>query len=237
MPEKIGIKGNYIQVKRSGSGEITYGGDQGFLQEERKRQSGCGVIAFGDLTLYLASRDGKYLTTENKSYVNQVLAEERYKEYFDRIYDLMGGIFWGNGVSGLKLWTRFNRMARQNGWRLRAKWGISRRKVLPRIEEMIKKDIPVILCVPLMLRKKSKNDKLPFYVRKALEEKGEYVYRKAQATSGHYVTVTGVVKEKEDIYLVISSWGKEYYINYQEYDTYISTHFLGTILGNILYIR
>ena len=49
--------------------------------------------------------------------------------------------------------------------------------------------------------------------------------------------ITGILEEEKGSYYEISSWGKKYYINCKEYDRLIKTHFLGTILGNILYIR
>ena len=92
-------------------------------------------------------------------------------------------------------------------------------------------DIPVVLCVPMMLFKKDKKDGLSFYVKK----NGKL--EKACTVSAHYVMVTGLFKEKDEILLEISSWGKQYYVNWNEYENLIRTHFLGTILGNILYIR
>lgn len=128
-------------------------------------------------------------------------------------------------------------MARRNGWRLRARWGFSGRKIFSRIEEMLQRDIPVILCIPMMILKKDRNDKLSLYNRKFDDVKKRYEYQVAEQTNAHYVTVTGILWEEEKRYLSVSSWGREYYIDFKEYDTYINTHFLGKILGNILYVR
>lgn len=244
MVKRIGLQKEYIKVRRK-EGGITFGGDQNFYAcenpsviEEKKKACGCGIIALADLVLYLAGRDSRYMTEKNRNYVNRELSEAAYREYFDFVYDFVGGIFARVGISGIRLFRRFNRMSKQNGWKLRAGWGLSRKKLLPRIEEMLSADIPVIMCIPFMILKKDKEDKLPLYVKSYDEESGRERYKVISYASAHYVMVTEMVTETNgEVYLKVSSWGKEYYINFSEYDTYINSHFLGKILGNILYIR
>ena len=247
MPETIRLNGDYIRVRRKKNNELTYGGDQGFFcgeensrQDERKRKSGCGAVAFSDMLLYLAGR-GEIYAEETVNYAGRNLKEEEYKEYFNSIYSLLGKISSERGISGLKLKLQFNKLSRKNNWKLRALWGLNGEKIYIRMEEMLKKDIPVILCIPMMLLKKDREHRLNLYIR--AEEKMENnlqinCYRQQQAVNAHYVVVTGIFKEaKGECYLEISSWGKKYYISRNEYDTFIHTHFMGTILGNILYIR
>ena len=136
-----------------------------------------------------------------------------------------------NGISGIKLAMGFNRLSRREGWKLRSRWGFSAKKLYSRMEEMLGRDIPVILCVPMLLFRKDKKDGLSFYVRK----NGKL--EKACTVTAHYVMVTGIYIENGESLLEISSWGKQYYVNWHEYENLIRTCFLGTILGNILYIR
>ncbi|MBR5801069.1 MAG: hypothetical protein IKY23_13525 [Lachnospiraceae bacterium] len=240
--KRIGLLGDYIQIKRA-NGNLSFGGDQNFFgnkedgTDRKKKQFGCGVVAFADLLLYLGERDETFRVKETADYIKRELSELTYKEYFNRIYDVIGGVIGNYGISGITIFRRFNKIARKNGWRLRAKWGCSRKKLLGRMEEMLEKNIPVILCIPMMLLKKDREDKLPLYFREYDEREGKYTYRIAEKTNGHYVTVTELFYEGEVPYLRIASWGKEYYINFEEYDRFISTHFLGKILGNILYVR
>ncbi len=250
MMEKIsGLTGQYVQVKREKSDIITYGGDQGFFAgaavgsaDERKQRLGCGIVALGDLFLYLADRhpchqegksawgEGGDLPGRIMGYVNRVLSQEEYMAYYNLIYDLVGGISpkARAGLSGIRLQRKFNRMARLAGWGLRAKWGISGKKIYGRIVEMLGQDIPAILCVPVMLRKKGQG--LTFYKK----EKGGL--SRACMVSAHYVMVTGIYREREGVFLEISSWGKKYYVDWNEYDDMIHKHFLGTILGNVLFV-
>lgn len=239
ISSQLSLKKPYIQVQRN-SGELTFGGDQGFFKgaepgsvDERKNAMGCGVIAFSDLLLYLGSSDPEKITQESKSYVNRTNREIVYKEYYNCIYDFLGGVSMKNGISGFKLAMRFNSLSRRERWKLRARWGFSGGRLYGRIEEMLNEDLPVILCVPMMLFKKDKKDGLPFYQ----EENGKL--KKVCTVTAHYVMITGIHKEQEggEAFLEISSWGKKYYVNWEEYDNLIHTHFLGTILGNIMYIR
>lgn len=238
------LKESYVQVRRSGNGDITYGGDQGFFAtaeegslDARKNKNGCGATALGDTLLYLAGKDNRFIIDETINYVKRVMGEDEYKKYYNSICDFLGGIPAKTGLSCIRLMTRFNRIARREKWSLRARWGLSGRKLYSRIEEMLEKDIPVILCIPMMLLPKDKKDALPLYIKREREQ--QVSFQKAAATSGHYVTITGIEKnvDKRQTFLEISSWGKKYYIYWDEYQNFIATHFLGTILGNILYIK
>ncbi|MCM1127336.1 MAG: hypothetical protein NC429_12800 [Lachnospiraceae bacterium] len=232
------LKRPYIQIRRN-SGELTYGGDQGFFKggngryDDRKNAMGCGVIAFSDLLLYLGSGDPEKVTRESQSYVNRTNGENGYKEYYNCIYDFLGGVSKRSGISGMKLAMRFNRLSKREKWNLKASWGISASKLYGRAEEMLARDFPVILCIPMILFKKDKKNGLPFYRL----EKGKM--RQVAAVSAHYVMITGMMEEPEsgETFFEISSWGKKYYVNWKEYENMMRTCFLGTFLGNILYIR
>lgn len=239
ISDQLRLKRPYIQVKRN-SGELTYGGDQGFFKgagkgtaDACKNAMGCGVIAFSDLLLYLGSSDPGKVIPESESYVNQTNQETAYREYYNCIYDFLGGVSMKNGISGFRLAMKFNRLSRRESWKLKANWGLSAGKMYGRIEEMLTEDLPVILCIPMMLRKKDKKDGISFY-----QEKNEKL-EKVCTVSAHFVMVTGIIQEQgsRDAFLEISSWGKKYYVNWNEYDKLIRTHFLGTILGNIMYIK
>ena len=237
MKKILGLSKEYIEVKRKESGEKTFGGDQNFFgisnaskQDKLKQNCGCGIVAFSDLLLYMGKEDNQYLLSENKSYVNQILSEEDYKRYYNTIYDFMGGIKGKVGISGIKIQRSFNRLARREKWPLRAKWGLNGKKLNFRIEEMLRQDIPVICCIPMILLKKDRNDYLQLY--RFEEEK----LIKATCTRAHYVTITGINVIEEDMYYEVSSWGKRFYISTKEYNYFMRKHFLGTLLGNILYI-
>ena len=201
-------------------------------EDEKKQKMGCGIVALSDIFLYLSGKYNQGVQIGDRSYVNHGLKQKEYCEFYDKIYAFAGGVSLKNGVSGIKLWRKFNRMARRQGWKERARWGFSRKKIFQRMEEMLLKDIPVILCMPMALFKKEKDKGVRFYQK---NQKGEYVpYTRV---NGHYVVVTELLYEEDEIYLVISSWGKQYFIKWKEYDEEIRSRLFGAILGNLLYIK
>lgn len=243
---KIGLKKEYVKVCRKKGEEVTFGGDQNLFafsgaskEDERKVKCGCGIIAFADLLLYLGGAESAFRVKESLSYVNRKLSEDDYRNYYNTIYTYMGGISGKVGISGLKIWRCFNRMARREGWRLRAKWAFSGKKLNGRIEEMLQNDIPVICCIPMMLLKKDKKDRLPLYLQVTADEQEtaeRSLWRVGASTCAHYVMITGIIQEQEEEFYEISTWGKKMYMSRNEYDAFIHNHFMGTILGNILYV-
>jgi hypothetical protein len=69
--------------------------------------------------------------------------------------------------------------------------------------------------------------------------KKPYYYKVVrQNINGHYVMVTGMIKDDiaGRIMLRISSWGKQYYINYEEYRDYIDSS-SGTFTSSIVQVQ
>ncbi len=178
MSRITGLNRQYIQVKRNKNGKITCGGDQNFFADApegtadaRKQKMGCGVTAFCDMLLYLGGASRTYCIRENENYINRILSEEEYKAYYNTIYNLLGQISarGNNGLSGLRLSVRFNRISRRERWKLRAKWGMSGRRLYGRITEMLEGEIPVILCIPLLFGKKTRIRESHFIKRKRMD--------------------------------------------------------------------
>jgi len=236
MKKILGLSKEYIKVTRNENGLPSFGGDQNFFgtieaspEDKRKQMCGCGIVAFADLLLYMGMKDKHYLVEENLSYVNRILPEDEYKRYYNIVYDFMGGIGGKVGISGIKIQRSFNRLSRREKWPLRARWGLSGKKMNSRIEEMLMQDIPVICCIPMMLLKRDKDKYLQLYRWKDGLEK-------ATCTRAHYVMITGINAIEGNIFYEVSSWGKKYFVSRQEYNDFLRKHFLGTWLGNILYI-
>ncbi|MDD3174379.1 MAG: hypothetical protein PHF63_12110 [Herbinix sp.] len=87
--------------------------------------------------------------------------------------------------------------------------------------------------------KQPSNNKAPFVVNNPSEIKKPYYYKvSVQTVNSHYVTVTGIIKDAVAgrIMLCISSWGQQYYINYEEYRDYIDST-SGTYTSSIVQIK
>lgn len=251
MKEILNIKSEYIHVNTSQGS--TYGGNQQFYKELRGRISrgkyggGCGVVALGDLLLYLleheseqrkdcrftrrACQTGKRLCFQRKQCVEyqKVQDQEQYMAYFDRLCKRIAWYPTKNGMSGIMLAVRFGWLMYRAGLPYRAMWGFSEQKREARIKRMLVRDIPVILCIPKIFVNRKKNG-LPLYVRE--QDRMKPVVR----TSAHYVVITGLVEEQGNLYYRISSWGKMYYIREDEFRSFVKKHILGRLLGTILWV-
>jgi hypothetical protein len=79
----------------------------------------------------------------------------------------------------------------------------------------------------------------PNKVSKNGKEKKPYYYKVAVSDiKSHYVTVTGVIRDDiaNQIMLCISSWGRQYYINYEEYWDYVD-NIGGTFTSSIVRVQ
>lgn len=211
---RCGLRHPYFSVKTQG--EYSYGGSQTWSSSRMMRKYGCGVIGIADLLLYLGlhrtncETDLHYGILREDGYVSY----PRYERYLMKMRRRYLSLIPGLGVPGFVLPAALNRYFRHYRIGMRARWCLCVGKILPRIEKMLAQDIPVILAVgpnfPLIWGKK----KVTFYRL----ENG--LFLPAVETKAHFVVVTGIVDE----YLQISSWGKEYYISWPEYQHYVKRY-------------
>jgi len=139
-------------------------------------------------------------------------------KYFPLLYPV--------GMNGITLALGLNRVFRKNGLALRANWDMSEAKLWKRMEEMLLRDIPVILSIGPNFPRLWKKGKGTLYRL----ENGEQ--RAAGSVRAHYVTVTGM----DEGWLKVSSWGKEYYLSREEYEHFRSAT-SSALVSNIVYIR
>ncbi len=220
------IKNNYISVRSEQ--RRSFGGNQMASSSRTMREVGCGVIAALDLLLYLcrfhdnsgcdffaeAAEDG---CIDEREY--DELAQKLSKRFFPMIPKL--------GINGLMLAAGLNRFFRHYSLPYRASWGLGSGQIFSEIEDMLARDIPVILSIgpnfPLFWQK----HELSFY-----SARPDGTLLRACGIKSHYVTVTGIDGKS----LHISSWGREYYVDRGEYMDYIRRR-SGSIVSNIVKIR
>ena len=105
--------------------------------------------------------------------------------------------------------------------------------MLGRMTEMLQNDLPVIFSVgpntPWIFGKKSIGMYKP-------ENNGEL--KKVDQVSRHYVMLTGIAAGPKDgrTLLKISSWGRSYFLDYDEYREYVRKTG-DTITSSMIYIR
>lgn len=196
---------------RSRDGE-SFGGNQAWFPYKFLRKSGCGVISAVDVLLHIEEREQ--------------LTEKKYIEYAKNIWLHYLPVIPGFGMNGLTLMLGMNCYFRKQKLPYKAFWGVSGRKMLSRIDRMLSEDIPVILSAGPNFPNIFGKHKLSFYTK--INDKK---YIPATKTKAHFVTVTG----RDGIYLQVSSWGKEYYIDIREYREYVK-HCSSPLVSNIICI-
>lgn len=231
--KKTKLSKPYISIGNSfGGSQEWFKSDSGW-KEKAIRGYGCGLIGAADVIYFITNSIKGMEKSGNinfDSYMDYVRKLE--KKYF-RIYPKLG-------ISGilLSLWMNlyffFHRkeIKEKTGHRFTARWAVLPWNILKRIKEMLNSDIPVIISIgPGFFRKA----RLSFYSR-TVDKDGRVTYTPVTETKDHYVTVTGVIEEKKDVHLEISSWGRKYYISYKEYVDYVKRND-NFFFSNILFIK
>lgn len=214
---------------------------------------GCGTIAAADMFLYLALQDEKLQTPVTAAVLqgSRQINYENYDSYVRTINDEFTKTKRYIAVLGPLVASAINSYATIYHLGLKASWKLKLTyyDMYDMMEEMLRQDIPVILSIgpntPKLWGKKG----IPFYERKEIEyqetteegvpAKKPYYYQiKQNNINGHYVSVTGIIKDEitGQIMLQISSWGKQYYINYEEYRDYIDNH-SGTFTSSLVQVK
>lgn len=223
---------------------MSYGGDQNWFSTDKWMSReylihkwGCGVIAMGDLFLYLVKSNRIYATgaTTLARVSRSVLEWEDYKKYILYIYNTFAPIIPGSGMNGFALASSVRRYCMKYQIPMTIAWKgfLDDQQMLRVIQKMLKENLPVVLSIgpntPLIFRGKG----IPLYI---LSQQQEFVLSGYHSVHSHFVMVTGVIGLKHKrIMLKISSWGKEFYIDYQEYRTYVKEEG-DTLTSSLLYL-
>ena len=220
------LENKYISVESDGT--RSYGGSQMLSASKLMRDSGCGVIAALDLLLYLGRfhEDCKCAFFPSSLY-GEALDPAEYDSAARALSKSYLPIIPKFGINGIFLAAGLDLFFIRYSIPYRAVWGVGKAKLWQTIEDMLSRDLPVIISVgpniPLFLRK----GKLKLY--RELPQGGKKAVCEIKA---HYVTVTGM----DESWLRISSWGREYYISRAEYTEYIK-QYSGSVVSNIVKLR
>lgn len=219
------IRHHYISV--SSEKRLSFGGSQMISKSKTMREVGCGVIAALDLLLYLCRFHGCECAFFADAAEDGVIDETEYDELAQKLSRRFFPMIPKLGINGLMLAGGLNLFFLRYSFPFRASWGMGSGKLFGQIEEMLSHDIPVILAIGPNFPRFWQKNKLTFYVA---APDGEMMA--ACSINAHYVTVTGL----DERFLKISSWGREYYIDREEYLSYMRRH-SGSIVSNIVKIR
>lgn len=226
MNDIVSLKRKYPSVKINDS-LITHGGNQAYFElpgdkkSAYRRAKGCGMIAIHDVYQYLSNKDVDFTSPG------------QYRRSVNSLAKHIGWIPTPSGTKNIFIIYAINRILRELHLKRHARWCISIKKIESRVREMLKNDLPVIMCIPFMLLPQDKKHNLQMYTFNTLHQK----MLPTHSTNAHFVTITGIVEHNQKLYYRISSWGLMLYIDIEECNAFMRNHFLGFYLGNILYIK
>lgn len=192
---------------------VTYGGNQNCWEKSSMQGYGCGIIAVANFLLYkglyskINMQDDKINQADYIAFCNML--RQKYFPIIPRF-----------GINGIELALGMNRYFKKNHIPMCASWYVPGKKLYSEIEKMLCNDCPVIIAAGPGFPRIWKNNRLSLYD----ENKN-----KASSCRAHYMTITAM----DDEGLIVSSWGKKYYILKSEYSEYIkksSNSFLSSVL-------
>ena len=220
----------------------SYGGSQNMYESLKERKCGCGIAGAADIILYIealaeAVKSGNRTYTADSKMAQSLekltVSKERFLAASSELRKKYMPIIPGRGVNSFILAWGLNRYFKKHKMPYRSRWKWTALKKWKTVERMLNDDIPVILAIgnnfPFVWGKKELN----LYVLDGKASASEEaVYRKEQSVCGHFVVVTAI----EENCLTVSSWGRKYYINIDEYNAYVARHSIH-LYSNILEIK
>lgn len=208
-------------------GKLSYGGGQQFSPDPMVRRCGCGIIAATDLLLYLSKWRARGAVDFFDGLLDGPIPFPAYTACISRMNRRYFPMIPYSGINGLMLMAGMQRFFREQQMPYSARWCFSPGKLWTRTEDMLRRDIPVIMSVGPNFPKIWGNRRVRFYVRSV---EGGFI--PAAAARQHYFTVTGMDAD----WLQISSWGRLYYLNRREFADYIRHDSLDFV-SNVLLVK
>lgn len=197
------------------------------LSDDREiRECGCGLTGAAELLVYLCRCRGIHNELIPEELFSDSIPPEIYDGFMKRLRRYIP-IVPPFGATGVGLAVGVNLLFRRCGLKLRAYWKMSSKDLFSDIEDMLKRDIPVIM---------SAGPNFPFFWHKEAVDlympRRDGGFEKSASIHSHYVIVTGTDGER----LRISSWGREFFVSIPEYRDYVRRH-SNYIVSNILYVK
>ena len=213
-----------------------WGGYYNYVLDPNYRIShfGCGLIAMTDLELYLAQQNGYYIPHNEYPYPNggYIIDKDKYMRlveynrdnvYYlsDYFYNFKIGVTPVDMVRGIENFLVYNGEADGDASWMYFDEGADPIKT---IERMISENIPIVFSYYV------DGLKIPLYYSEenAINHLTDTGY--ATSTNSHYMTIIGYTKYLDPdsnhyrYVLKVVSWGKIYYINFDEYVDYMNLY-------------
>jgi len=219
----VKLSSAYISVVKNQ--QCSYGGSQLWSENAVMKRCGCGVIAAADLLIYLArSRVSCNKGPAGGFCDKKVIDHESYETFTASLRRTYLPLLPPAGMTGISLALGLNVYFTRWKLPLHARWAVKQQKLWESMEKMLENDIPVIFAVGPNFPLVWENHRLNFYFKTG----GSYV--KANSAKAHFITLTGIDRD----WLEISSWGRRYFINRNEFTQYVQHHSLNYLSSMLL---
>ncbi len=229
---RIGLRHDYINILDDQGQSIGFGGNQMWFSKKpwiNIYGQGCGIIAAVDTYLYLTNR----FTISSREYKKLVyeFVNHQFMSRFNMKERIKGRVSIGITPGQIK---RYLKWKCRPDIRIKAKWnGLNGHdEMLNRMKDTLSNDIPVIWA----LYRKGKNVGLYVY------DHSHGQYKRETYVNSHYVNAIGIIENRNDnqghrIMIEIASWGKRFFIDYDEYLEYVNGSAISEYCSNILAVR
>ena len=206
--------GDFLTV-RCGDGKILYGGAQDRFSDKRYRELGCGTISMANMIFYL-SACGRYGFFPKNNY-SPSLGE--FMEFADQLNRSVPP-----DVNGL-LWMKIYKEITGDSVRYLPLFAYSKEYIFGRIINSLENDIPLMISV---------------YDHKGYEilpcaSGGVICPGTAEHPKAHYMTLTSVFISENCRRIIVSSWGRRYTFDFDDYfrrNRFILLHGIGNGIGS-----
>lgn len=179
--------GNFISIKEGL--HINYGGYQEWFESSINKKVGCAAVAAANITAFLSNNKEM-----KKLYSYKDFSKDEFIKHMEEIIKYVIPNEEFGVISAMYFMDRVKKFANDKGVKLNGKF-ITIVEPYNKIEEFIiaglKNNLPIALLM-------YKNEKLFKY-------------------DWHWVTITRLYKNEENIYLTISTWGERRVINMKDF--------------------
>ena len=222
-----GLKGQYIQIVNEQGRVIGNGSNQEWFSDKpwcNVKGQGCGIIAALDACYHISGNNRVDKDEYGKRIESFLKCNPLSKLYMHQ--------FFGKYALGLTPWQicRYINQCLKGSYKACYNGRYGHDDMLEKMEEMLDNDIPVIWSLYRM------GKKITLYSYKAVTR--EYI--PIAYTNSHYVNAIAVTHDASDVHktmVKISSWGKLYYIDYDEYLEYVKGSLISSVCSNIILIK
>ncbi len=206
----------------------TYGGSQMLSENKNIRKYGCGIVAAADLIIYF----NRYHTHLNTPLLGEIpesgaVPLEAYRRLLTELNRRFFPLIPKRGLNCFMLAGGLSIFFRLYGVKVTALWCMSGGKLWERIEDMLRRDLPVIFSVGTNFPKVWGKERLKLHVKTP-----DGALRPAGSVHAHFMTVT----KTDDTHICVSSWGCKFYISKAEFEEYVRKY-SGSVLCNMVYIK